>query len=383
VGLAVWFFFPGSLRSKSIGSAAVQDLFAGTNVVRINIQIPREGMEVLRSTEFGDGQPRPRTRATILEGGTIYTNVEIRLKGWYGSFRRLDQKPSFTLHFGKSAPGQTFHGYRKISLNNSVQDPSFISERISRELFEAAGVPVPQSAHARVKLNGRDLGLYVLTEGFNQQFLSRYFRRPEGKLYESHNNHDIAEPLIVNGGDEPWDDSGLKSLAAAMREPNPTRRLARLERVLDLDRFLSFVAMEVITCHWDGYAMNRNNYRVFHDLDSGRMVFMPSGMDQMFGTGRVGPRTPILPEWDGALVRAILQSPEGRGRYLARLAQLNETVFRGDAVLKRVDELAAVVNPVIVEIGRLAALRHVFEVQRLKGRIADRQDSLEQQLSAR
>jgi len=41
--------------------------------------------------------------------------------------------------------------------------------------------------------------------------------------------------------------------------------------------------MEIMLAHWDGYAQNRNNYRVFHDFDSGRLVFLPHGLDQMFG----------------------------------------------------------------------------------------------------
>ena len=27
-------------------------------------------------------------------------------------------------------------------------------------------------------------------------------------------------------------------------------------------------AIEMMLCHWDGYTLNRNNWRVFHDLDS-------------------------------------------------------------------------------------------------------------------
>ena len=73
-----------------------------------------------------NGQDRPRVKAIVREGGVIYTNVEVHLKGSAGSFRSVDDNPGLTLNFEKSAPGQTFHGYRKISLNNSVQDKSFL-----------------------------------------------------------------------------------------------------------------------------------------------------------------------------------------------------------------------------------------------------------------
>jgi hypothetical protein len=64
----------------------------------------------------------------------------------------------------------------KIHLNNSVQDRSYLTEILCGDLFLAAGVPAARGTHARVFLNGRDLGLYGLKEGFDQSFLRRHFR---------------------------------------------------------------------------------------------------------------------------------------------------------------------------------------------------------------
>src|SRR5437867_574567 len=80
----------------------------------------------------------------------------------------------------KWANGQRFHGLQKISLNNSVQDASLVSHKFSRELYTHVGVPVPRAGHTRVELNKRDLGLYVLTEGWNKQFLKRHFKNTKG-----------------------------------------------------------------------------------------------------------------------------------------------------------------------------------------------------------
>jgi spore coat protein CotH len=382
ITVGAWLVAPaGHPYRKSDAATTNQDLFTGASVVRIQIEIPPAGMNALRKTDFDNGRPRPSVKATVIEGSAVMTNVELHLKGWFGSFRPVDDTPCFTLRFDRSIPGQTFHGLRKISLNNSVQDRSFLSEKICRELFEAAGVPTARAGHAKVELNGRDLGLYVLTEGFDKQFLKRYFKHPEGNLYESHSNHDINESLIVNGGSYPGDNSGLKALAAAVDEPNPTERFKRLEKVLDMDRFLSFVAMEVITCHWDGYTMNQNNFRIFHDLGSHKMVFIPAGMDQMFGVGQGNPDYPILPPLQGVVSRAVLSTAEGKRRYLERLAQLYQSVFKVESILRRVDVLAAEIQPVIGETSRIAALRHRLEVDRMKSRIAQRNESLSRQLS--
>ena len=43
-----------------------------------------------------------------------------------------------------------------------------------------------------------------------------------------------------------------------------SERLRRIEGVLDLDRFYSFLALEMMTCHFDGYARSVNNYWVYH-----------------------------------------------------------------------------------------------------------------------
>jgi len=39
-------------------------------------------------------------------------------------------------------------------VHHSVQDSSYLCEIISRELFEAAGIPVPRADHATVIVNG-------------------------------------------------------------------------------------------------------------------------------------------------------------------------------------------------------------------------------------
>lgn len=358
------------------------DIFAGTNVLRIRILIPNSGISALRATGWGNGQQRPKVKVIVREGGRVYTNVEAHLKGAAGSFRPIDDNPCFTLNFEKDAPGQKFHGYHKISLNNSVQDPSFLTEKICRELFEAAGVPAPHAGFAKVELNGRDLGLRVMTEGWGRQFLKRYFKNTKGNLYDGGFVEDIDSQLGVNSGDNPNEHPGLLALIAAVREPDPVKRFARLEQTLDMDRFLSFVAMDVMQCDWDGYAMNHNNWRLFHDMDANKMVFFPHGLDQMFGVERATPDCAILPRMQGRVALAVIRNPEGKRRYLERMSQLYTNVWHVGAILKRVDQLAAVIRPAIAESSPSAARYHDGEVENLKERIAQRDQSLRRQLAA-
>ena len=149
------------------------DLFNSTNIVAIEIRIPDDAMTKLRAHRWAptNSVPRPEVRVTVSEGKRVYTNVVVHPKGSWGSYRPIDADPALTLNFDKKARGQTFHGLTKISLNNSVQDRSYIKEKLGRELFREIGVPVPRSDFARVSLNGRPLGLYVLIEGANNPFI--------------------------------------------------------------------------------------------------------------------------------------------------------------------------------------------------------------------
>src|SRR5207249_5635427 len=140
---------------------------------------------------------------------------------------------ALTLNFDRFLEHQRFHGIDKLALNNSVQDPSYLTEALCGELFLAAGVPTPRATHARVELNGRDLGFYVLKEGFDRTFLRRHFQNVNGNLYDGGFLREITEPLerISGEGDVP-NRADLKALAAAALEPNHSLRLERLEQVL-------------------------------------------------------------------------------------------------------------------------------------------------------
>src|SRR5882672_4180410 len=194
LAVALWAGLAGYARGASTGPSESDRLFASQQIPHLRIEISGEGMEILRHYDFNinDLMERPNVLATVREGKTVYTNVAIHIKGHLGSFQPVDSKPALTLNFDKVAKGQRFHGLQKISLNNSVQDSSYVSEQISRELFLAAGIPSPRAGHATVDLNGRVLGLFVLLEGWNKQFLKQHFRNPDGNLYDGGIGRDIT-----------------------------------------------------------------------------------------------------------------------------------------------------------------------------------------------
>ncbi|MGE3313078.1 MAG: CotH kinase family protein [Limisphaerales bacterium] len=355
---------------------------------RIEIEVSRRDFQKLLGYRWngwqrgggGGGEERPEVQVTVREGGITYTNVALHPKGSAGSSRPFDDKPAMTLNFSKHQKGRTFRGYSKISLNNSVQDPTYLSEAICRGLFLEAGVPVPRVEHATVILNGQDLGLYVLAEGWGKPFLRQHFKDEDGNLYDGGFVQDITEDLAVNSGDEKQSRADLDRLIAAVSEGSPTQRWERLNEVLDMDRFLTFMALEVMTCHWDGYAQNRNNYRVFHDRSTGKMVFMPHGLDQTFGTGRSNPNASIRPSMSGLVARAAIGTPMGRKLYMERIAALRNGIFQEEKLTNQLWTLARRLQPTLAAYSPDLAAWHRSAVADYAARIGERTRSITAQL---
>lgn len=359
-----------------------------TNLWRIELQLSESAVDTLRGQGFGargrgrfPGGERPEVKATVREGGVTYSNVAVHLKGAAGSFRPFDDQPAFTLNFNKHVKGQKFHGLTKISLNNSVQDPTFLNEKISRELFLKAGVPVPRVHHGTVLVNGRDLGLYVVAEGWSRGFLKEHFENTDGNLYDGGFVQDVDGNLSVVTGESQDEHPGLERLIEAIKTTGRSNRWARLQASIDVDRFASLLAMDALVCNWDGYGMNRNNYRIFHDLKQDRMVFMPHGLDQLFGTGRrMGVDSTIEPMQQGRVARVFLATPEGRQRYQRRLAELRTNVLDPDKVAARIREVAAEIRPTLAAYGPGWASDHDRRVEDLVARVRRRAASVSEQL---
>lgn len=310
------------------------DLFVQGDIPRIRLELSEEAMDQLRQ------KPRKYVSGRVVEGKRVYTNVAIRLKGAQGSFRSVDDRPAFTVNFDRLAPGQTFHGLKKLHLNNSVQDSSFLAEKLCREMFEAAGVPAPRAGHALVSLNARNLGLFVLVEGVNKQFLKRHFSDAGGNVYDGHAQQDVNQRLRINSGDEPKDRSRLTALVAAAELKDLNARRTALEQTLDVERFLSFMALEVILSHWDGYSLGRNNFRIFHDREANRMVFLPQGLDQTFQPRNIA----AVPAMSGLVAKSVMEVPEFRQRFRARQMELLTNTLRADIWVKRLRQVAAQVE---------------------------------------
>jgi spore coat protein CotH len=316
---------PAAETPRPPGPPPAEALFTDGRIRTFKITIEEPELSKLKKNE------RAYVRATVHDGERAYPKVGVHLKGM-GSFQPFHAKPSLAVNFDQFVDGN-YHGLDKFFLNNSGQDGTFLAEYMATRMFRDAGVPAARVTHAFVELNGRAVGLYVLIEAMNKDFLRQHFGSPKGNLYEAY-LADIDGQMDQDGGPDTTQ-ADVKALLDACRLPETAARWSRLQQLLEVDKFISLLVCEMFTAHTDGYAMNRNNYRIYNDPTTGRFTFITHGLDWGYANTGVGWRPPE----NSIVVRAVLGTPEGRRLYAARARELFTNVFRLDVLTNRVNEV--------------------------------------------
>jgi spore coat protein H len=360
-------------------------LLADLDVAVSAVDPPRDGGEQSLDAGLPGGRAGHADAAGLLNVSQV-RRVGFRDFGQFSTYVHLDaeflqvreQLAPLGVNMDKFGEEQTFHGMDKWHLSNSLQDPTYLTELICGEMYRAEGVPASRIAHALVTINGKKKGLYYLKEGYDKHFRKRHFENPHGNLYDSGFLQELDKPLQLLSGSkgDVEKHTDLKALWAAVVVKKPDERFKKLEKVLDVGKFVTYLCLQVLTWDVDGYPMNLNNYRLYHDPKKDKTFFIPSGMDQMF----TNPKGPLLPHFNGRLARAFLETAEGKERYLKRMAEILKKLDVA-AVVKRIDELQKRLQPALESVDERAAREYPKRVKRLSDVVVARVRFLEEQLA--
>lgn len=332
--------------------------FDDTRIQDIDIELTPEVIAAL------DAQARPpgcvpfeRTYypGDVVIGGQRFDHVGVKTKGGCGSSRGMSGKASFKINFewdDPAIPGcpdkRRYAGQRSLTLNNGVQDRTAGHERVAYEYFHALGVGSARAASVRVNVNGRYWGVYQLIETVERPMLKRWYSGG-GMLYEGTYWCDVTAgnlPLgdvdnkcltrefhptecdsMLDPGDDPITYDPLRDLVAKLDAIPSGQFLPAARDFLDVDEFLSDWAGASVLGHWDSYQLNIvNNYRMYHDPESGLWHFLPSGVDQTMGSD-VNPFGP-----NGRVAQLCLQNNECKTLFATRLREAAATFEAMDLV---------------------------------------------------
>lgn len=122
----------------------------------------------------------------VIDGESL-RNVGLRAKGnssltsvaGYGSSRY-----SFKVEIDHYDSTKSYHGLDKFSLNNIIQDNTYMKDYLVYTMMGDMGVASPLCSFAYITVNGEDWGLYLAVETPEESFLTRNYGSDYGNLYK-------------------------------------------------------------------------------------------------------------------------------------------------------------------------------------------------------
>jgi hypothetical protein len=335
---------PAPFRTDD-GSAAV---FDPTSVREIQIELPQSSIDGMNQTAIPpDCVPwtRPYFPGSVTIDGQRYDHVGLKIKGGCGSARDFNGKPGLKINLEwddpsiAACPQSRRHlGLKSLTLNNQVQDPSYLHERLAYTLLERMGAPASRAAHVRVTINGTYYGVYLNLETEDRRYLARRFQSEDGMLYEGTYWCDLVPQNLPAGnaddacltrefspdvctspdpGADPMTYDLLRDLIAKIQALPQNGFYPEVTRFFDYDAFLSMWAVESVIGHWDNYAFEiNNNYRVYHDPATGKWSMLAHGLDQTFAKDQ--------DPWaaQGVLAARCLAEKDCEAVYVAKMRQV-------------------------------------------------------------
>jgi hypothetical protein len=334
--LTVLVLATGTLGCSS--GAKERSAFITDRVVEVHITMSQKDWESLQK----NAPEKQYVRANFRFDGELVRNVAVRTKG-SSSLQSVysigSPRYSLKIDFNKFDNAQTFRGLKKLNFDNGFLDPTYIRERLASELFSQMGVPAPRETHVDLWVNNVHLGVYTEVEEVDKTFLKEHFSSNGGNLYrgagplnwssaELAANRVILTPdgLAALINDPQVRDSMLQALqqqeprmnasvitalqipdwalvdpllGLRTHEKNPDHTAlfnlvdvianepdetfpAAIEKVLDVDEVLRYLAVSSLLGYLDGY-LNHSTNTYLYEVD-GKFTMIPWDMVETFGT---------------------------------------------------------------------------------------------------
>jgi hypothetical protein len=290
--------------------------------------------------------------AKVTVDGKAYSDVGVHFHGAssYFTLRELGMKASLVLSMDMAHEKQNLLGYRTLDLLNSHTDPSFLHSVLYLEIARDY-IPAAKANFARVVINGEDWGVYVNAEHFNKDLVHEWFPKSKGGRWKVPGSPRAQGGLSYLGEDiqaykriyqiKTKDDKSswrqLIGLCRVLCETDLDKLEAELNKVLDVDGALKFLALENALINSDGYWIRSSDYNLCQD-ERGRFHIIPHDANETFapaerpGQGRRGAEEmsvtldPAAGQDDPSkpLLHRLLAVPALRSRYFGYVRQIAE-----------------------------------------------------------
>lgn len=330
-------------------------------------------------TRLGAGNTFPSTdpdyvAARVRYDGKQWKKVGFRPKGnsslanaWGAGNLKLPFRLKFS-EFASTYPaitGQRFNGFKELSFSPGFMDQSLIREKVTADIFRAAGVPAARTAFYRVLIDIGDgpryIGVYAAVEVIDDSMVRDQYGENAGNLYkpESQLQTFVQAEFEKKNNKTAADYGDVQAFVAALNSPLRTANAAAwrtaLEATFDVDHFLRYLAVSNTIVNWDSYGALAHNYYLYHHPTRG-LVWIPwdhnealagnPGVTGSPGAARNGlslAMNEVSAQWP--LLRHLADDPVYLARYKSHLRGVRDSVFTEAAMDALFAGATALVTP--------------------------------------
>lgn len=340
-----------------------QDFYDISTINTIEITFEEFNWDYLLDNLVSEGN-EARLMGTVAINGTSYDSVGVRYKG-NSSYSANQVKNPLNIKLDYIIDDQEHEDYGTLKLANAYKDPSFIREvlgyEIARNYFPASG-----SNYAKVYINGTYLGLYTNDQDVDKHFMRTHFYSDDNARIKG----EISNSGIPTGG--VWEyfnsdsssynnyytlesDFGWQDLIWFLDTLNNYND--EIEKVLNVDRHLWFLAFSNLLVNLDGPINNPQNYYLYKD-DNGMFNPIPWDLNESFGvyashqtlgqlsTSGLQRLSPYanLNESDFPIISKVLNNDTYRKMYVAHMKTIIDDYFENDLYRTRAFEIQEIID---------------------------------------
>jgi spore coat protein CotH len=308
-----------------------------------------------------DSQKKPTSvPCSVYFNNEEWAKVGIRYKGnssLRSSLHSGIKKLSFKLDFDQfedeypETKDQRFYGFKQLNLKNNFNDPAFVREKVTADLFTDFGLVNPKTSFYQVYVNfgegSKYFGLYTLVEEVDDTVIKTAYKSGKGNLYKpeglaasfakgSFNASEMNKKSNKKANDYSDIEKLQTVLDSSLRLENYTLWKAKLSEVFDVPVFLKWLAANTVLQNWDTYGNMTHNYYLYNNPETGLLTWIPWDNNEALQNGKMQRGASLSfdnTDENWPLIRYVLDDKEWNKEYIQNVSEFTSKVFNANKLI--------------------------------------------------
>ncbi|ORX60891.1 hypothetical protein BCR36DRAFT_340864 [Piromyces finnis] len=220
----------------------------------------------------------------IYEGKSEVFNIEFKLGGKSSTEYK---KPGFNIKIKGSK--NNLHGTKHFRLRGDIRDASMMRSKVTSDILQRSGLVSVEVGYTELYINNKYLGFWVVSDSVKNKWIQRKFKNVDDNIANLIQCRDdrirfddeSAKTKCVNSNNEYSD--YMDEFNNFVDQVNAAKTRSDLEKIMEVDNFIKYMAWEYITLSWDHFIGIFGHNIYWFKQPNGKWVYIPYDYDLELG----------------------------------------------------------------------------------------------------